>query len=251
MARTNTTLSQNEIDALVKFCDEHNIVVEGSAGEQIGREIIHYIVNIWKEELTPHTLGVALDKLRDRLVFYEPKQKEYERVLTGLSAEEQQALKEWKSVRGLKNSFHNAVALVSWIKAHGFKVTQANLLLALQQNRVAPFLEWEPTPRERLKSEPVVEDDPGRRPGQFIEPSQPLWKQDRDRREREAAEKNQASKPQLSAEQQRWKQMAEEKLGSYRSHSQKEAYQGVQRRIVEHEPIPGSVRGRSTRLESL
>jgi len=67
-------------------------------------------------------------------------------------------------------------------------------------------------------------DDPNYKPGRFIEPSEPLWKQDRDRREREAAEKNQASKPQLSAEQQRWKQIADEKLGSYRSHSQKEAY---------------------------
>jgi hypothetical protein len=51
-----------------------------------------------------------------------------------------------------------------------------------------------------------------------------LRKQDRDRREREAAEKNQVSKPRLSAEQQRWKQLAAEKLGSYRSHSQKAAY---------------------------
>ena len=48
------------------------------------------------------------------------------------------------------------------------------------------------------KQKPKAEADPHYRPGQFIEPSQPLWKQDRDRREREAAEKNQASKPQLS-----------------------------------------------------
>jgi hypothetical protein len=95
------------------------------------------------------------------------------------------------------------------------------LSFAAGQGNVAGLLQWD---QDVIRQKPKPEPDPHYRPGQFIEPSQPLWKQDRDRREREAAEKNQASKPQLSVDELRWKQMADEKLGGYRSHSQKAAY---------------------------
>ncbi len=75
------TLSQDEVDALLKFCGEHNLAVDGKPGENNGKEIAVYIVDTWRQRITPATLAVALEKLKDRLTFLSPAESEYNRVV--------------------------------------------------------------------------------------------------------------------------------------------------------------------------
>src|SRR6266478_6391174 len=81
MARTSPTVTKKENDAYQKFCDEHNIVADESEAARInGDEIGNYIAVQGGEDITPATLAVALQKLRDRLTFYTPAQAEYKKV---------------------------------------------------------------------------------------------------------------------------------------------------------------------------
>src|SRR6266404_6178956 len=75
------TLSQDEVDALLKFCDEHNLVVDGKAGETNGKELAVYIVDTWGQRITPATLAVAVEKLKGRLTFLSQAESEYNRVV--------------------------------------------------------------------------------------------------------------------------------------------------------------------------
>ena len=70
MGRTSTEITQKEKDAFHNFCTEHRIVTDDEVGRANGDLIGEYIVLTWKEDITPRTLAVALDKLRDRIVFY-------------------------------------------------------------------------------------------------------------------------------------------------------------------------------------
>jgi hypothetical protein len=150
MARTNSEIQQHEVQAYAKFCDENNIVHDGSEGDAANSALVlDYFTKQWGEMITAETLSQAFPQLKPHLKFNDPNQVEFNKLYNSLSAEEKAAFAEWKGSRGLKDTFGNAVALLSWIKAHGFKVTQANLQLAVGQQRVAPFLEWDEsgTPR--------------------------------------------------------------------------------------------------------
>jgi hypothetical protein len=79
--RTNEQLTQTEIDAFQKFCNDHRIVSdEGEVGLANGTLIGEYLINTWEVDLTPETLKVALEKLRDRLTFYSEAQAKYKQV---------------------------------------------------------------------------------------------------------------------------------------------------------------------------
>jgi hypothetical protein len=80
MPRTSATITQAEIDAFQKFCIEHRIITDGEAGNANGNQIGEYIAVTWGEDITPATLAVAFEKLRDRLTFYTPAQAEYKMV---------------------------------------------------------------------------------------------------------------------------------------------------------------------------
>jgi hypothetical protein len=81
MARTSEQLSQLEVDAFNRFCNEHRIVCDDSnAGHANGNLMGDYIVFSWKENITQETLAVALSKLRDRLVFYSDSEWAYKKI---------------------------------------------------------------------------------------------------------------------------------------------------------------------------
>ncbi len=74
------TLSQDEVDALIKFCGENNLAVDGISGANNGKELAVYIVDTWGQRITPATLAVALEKLKDHLTFLSQAESQYNRV---------------------------------------------------------------------------------------------------------------------------------------------------------------------------
>jgi hypothetical protein len=80
MARTSIAITQQEIDAFQKFCNEHRIVTEGEVGRANGDLFGDYIAITRGVDITPATLAIALEKLRDRIVFYTPAQAAYKKI---------------------------------------------------------------------------------------------------------------------------------------------------------------------------
>src|SRR5260370_34812876 len=93
------SLSQDEIDALVKFCGERGLAVDGKAGENNGKEIAVYIVDRWKQRITPATLEVAVKELKDRLTFLTPAEAEYNRA-AAQNPQSAQELVAWLNTQG-------------------------------------------------------------------------------------------------------------------------------------------------------
>jgi hypothetical protein len=80
MPRTSADVTPEEIRAFDKFCLDHDIVTDGAVGEQNVLALGEYIIDFWKEPITEYTLGVALQKLRDRIVFCSPAQAKYRKI---------------------------------------------------------------------------------------------------------------------------------------------------------------------------
>ena len=216
MARQISDVQQHEVEAYKLFCDEHDIVHDGSADDQANSELLlNYFCNTWPNVISEKTLTQAFAALKPLLRFKSVARLEAEKAARENSTISQK-FADWFDnqsviVREGEDGYLNFAQLLRELR--GREVTTDTIFQAMGRISYRPGRQLVYiTKRKQL-------DDPNYKPGRFIEPSEPLWKQDRDRREREAAEKNQASKPQLSADELRWKQMADEKLGCYRCHS--------------------------------
>ncbi len=187
--RTSEQITQNEIKAYATFCAQRGVIHDGSEDDtQNANFILNYFVNAWKEDITEQNLNTAWDKVRPHLKFYAPNQQEANDLIYKLSPEEQKVLAEWKGPRGLKPTHRAVAALLSWITAHKFPVTKQNLDLAVGQQRIAPFLEWDESATPRHAPDPRQHRDDGTR---FLGKNlnEPHWKRvQREREEREAAE---------------------------------------------------------------
>jgi hypothetical protein len=186
--RTSETITQDEIKAYREFCARHR-VIDNQTEDGIANAnfIADYFLNIWKEMMTEKNFETCFPLIQSHLKFYAPHQQEFEKLYASLSAEEQIDFKEWKGVRGLKDTYRSAVALLSWIKAHGFKVTKDNLQLAVGQNRVQPFLEWYDSVMPKAAPDPRQHKDDGTGFLGDRPVNEPRWK--RVQREREEREK--------------------------------------------------------------
>jgi hypothetical protein len=187
--RTSEQITQNEIKAYAKFCAERGIIHDGSQDDQHNADfVLNYFVNIWKEDITEQNLNTAWEKIRPHLKFYAPNQQEANDLISKLSPEEQKVFAEWKGPRGLKPTHRAVAALLSWLGAHKFPVTKQNLDLAVGQQRVAPFLEWNESATPRHAPDPRQHQSDGTG---FLGKNlnEPQWKRvQREREEREAAE---------------------------------------------------------------
>jgi len=194
MARSNSEITPAEVQAYAKFCAKRGIIHDGSEdGSRNADFIAKYFVNIWKEDITEQNLNAAWDQIRPHLKFYAPNQQEANELINKLSAEEQKVLAEWKAPRGLKSTHRVVAAMLSWLAAHGFRVTKENLQLAVGQNRVQPFLEWDEsaTPPKPVDARQHADDGT---PFLGRDVNEPRWKRiQREREEREA--KDAASRP--------------------------------------------------------
>lgn len=190
MARTSATLTTDEVSAYEAFCAKHGIIDSRTQdGIANANFVENYFLNTWKETMSEKNPETCLLLISSHLKFYASYQQEFEKLYTSLSVEEQTAFKEWKGERGLKDSYKNAVAILSWIKAHGFVVTRQNLQLAVGQSRVQTFLEWDESATPRHAPDPRQHQDDGTGFLAGKDVNEPRWKRgQREREEREAAE---------------------------------------------------------------
>jgi hypothetical protein len=154
--RTSTTITETERNAYELFCQKHHILNDQSAdalrnGENIGT----YIGTTWNEDITERTLTVALEKLRDRLVFIPAEQVEVAEILARLDQGQRDIVASWLShqnrleVEGPKG-FSNVSVLVAWLLNRRYAVTEGGLDLALgnTQNNGKRKIFWKELPKQ-------------------------------------------------------------------------------------------------------
>jgi hypothetical protein len=169
MARTSQEITQQEKEAYWKFCAEHGVINDGSQADIDNATFVRdYFLKTWDMDITEETLRQAGPQIRGHLKLIDPDQLEFNKLFVTLAAEERNVLGEWRGQSGLKNTARNCVVILSWLKSHGFKVTNENLQLAVGQQRLFSNLEWEPVQSQPLKGRVVHEADPNHKPGQFI-----------------------------------------------------------------------------------
>jgi hypothetical protein len=154
--RTSTTITEKERNAYNLFCQQHHIVNDQSPeGLRNGEYIGEYVGNTWNEDLNEYTLGVALEKLRDRLVFIPAEQVEVAEILSRLDPSQREIVASWLSrqhrleTEGLKG-FSNVSVLVAWLLNRNFEVSDANLTTAMgnAQNSGHRKLFWKELPKQ-------------------------------------------------------------------------------------------------------
>src|SRR5579872_386711 len=163
--RTSTTITETERNAYDLFCQQHNILNDESpAALRNGETIGAYIGSTWNEDITEHTLTVALEKLRDRLIFIPAEQVEVTEILAKLDQGQRDIVASWLShqhrleVDGPKG-FSNVSVLVAWLLNRCYAVTEAGLDKALGnvQNNGKRKIFWKDLPkqsREYVKGKP-------------------------------------------------------------------------------------------------
>jgi hypothetical protein len=173
--RTSTTITETERNAYDLFCQQHHILNDESPsalrnGENIGA----YICGTWNEDITEHTLTIALEKLRDRLVFIPAEQVEVAEILSKLDQDQRNIVASWLTkqhrleTEDLKG-FSNVSLLVAWLLNRRYAVTEAGLDMALGnvQNTGKRKIFWKELPKQ---SREYVQGKPNHAFGQTEEP---------------------------------------------------------------------------------
>jgi hypothetical protein len=109
---------------------------QSADGVRNAESITAYIVDAWKEGITQHTLQVALEKLRDLIVFIPREQVEVMEILGRLDQGQRDVVARWLShqhrleTEGI-HGFSNVSIVVSWLLNRNFTITEQNLTTAL------------------------------------------------------------------------------------------------------------------------
>jgi hypothetical protein len=220
MARTSAEITQAEVQAYVDFCQQHGIKLDGEDGVRNGEFVREYFLKTWQEDITPANLALALKQLRPHLKFATEEEIAFNNIYNTLTSAEKQAFAASKWPLGVIRNEFNGFVLLKWLKLHKFEVSERNLSFAAGQGNVAGLLQWD---EDVIRQKPKAEPDPNYEPGRFFESSD----EQRRREAEEASAKAAATQQQktLSASEAQWRQMALDKIGTYRSHSQKQNYQ--------------------------
>jgi hypothetical protein len=135
--RINTSITEAEQNAYNAFCQQHNITNDQSVeGIRNAEFITAYIVDAWKQDITLHTLQVALEKLHDILAFIPAEQIEVMEILGRLDQAQRDTVARWLShqhrleTEGV-GGFSNVSVVVSWVLNRNFEVSEHNLTTAL------------------------------------------------------------------------------------------------------------------------
>jgi len=159
MARTSDQITEQEIQAFNEFCQQHAVVTEGEIGEQNGKHISEYIVDTWKQDISPATLAVALEKLGDRLVFKSAIQVELEQVVSKLNDQERRVAYNWfkrqRLVSDGDQGSENVTNIIGWLQRNNHPITDQTLNLALSNivNSGKRPLHWKPAPLQDAEKE--------------------------------------------------------------------------------------------------
>jgi hypothetical protein len=220
MARTSAEITQAEVQTYVDFCQKHGIKLDGEDGVHNGEFVRNYFLTTWGADITSKTLTQAFPQLKPHLKLHTEEEIAFSDIYNTLTSTEKQAFAASKWPFGVIRNEFNGFVLLKWLKLHKFEVSEKNLAFAAGQGNVAGLLQWD---QDVIRRKPKPEPDPNYRPGRFFEPSS----EQRRREAEEASAKTAATQQQktLPASDAQWRRMALDKIGTYRSHSQKQNYQ--------------------------
>jgi hypothetical protein len=226
MPRSSATITPAEVQEWAKFCQDNNIIQgQSEQGIQNANFALEYFTKTWGEDITPANLAAAKSVILPHLKQYAQDELDFHAALAKLSPTEQEAFASWIPPRGLVINNRGLTAIVEWIKAHGFNLTKENLQLAVGQQTVAPFLEWEHVSAHRETEHSRTDDGRG-----FLHDDGMTKQKDgtwgkspaqyaKERREAQEKANPQTAEQKLSVEDASWRRVAEEAC-AYGSHSQ-------------------------------
>jgi hypothetical protein len=135
--RISTEITTAEKNAYDQFCQEHRIVNDQSPIAVLnGKHIGEYIMQTWGEDINERTLGVALEQLRDRLVFIPAEQAECAEILGKLDQSQRDIVASWLSkqhrleTEGPKG-FSNVSVLCAYLINRRRPISEEGLTMAL------------------------------------------------------------------------------------------------------------------------
>jgi hypothetical protein len=135
--RTNPAFTENEKNAYNAFCQQHSVLNDQSSeGLQNAEHIGGYISQTWGEDVDARTLQVALEQLRDRLVFIPAEQAEVAEILSKLDQSQRDTVASWLAKQhrletdGPKG-FSNVSVLCAWLLNRKYAISEANLTTSL------------------------------------------------------------------------------------------------------------------------
>jgi hypothetical protein len=153
--RTSKTITDNERNAFDQFCAANHILNDQSAAAIRNGEHFGAYMGAWDENITDYTLRVALEKLRDSIVFIPKEQIECAEILGTLDQSQRNTVADWLSHQprleadGVKG-MSNASVCVAWLLTRKYAITDANLTTALgnAQTSGKRQLFWKELPKQ-------------------------------------------------------------------------------------------------------
>jgi hypothetical protein len=154
--RTSAEITTAEKNAYNAFCTANRIVNDQTpVAIQNGKHIGDYIIKTWGEDIDTRTLGVALEQLRDRLVFISAEQIEVTEILSHLDQSQRDIVASWVSkqhrleTEGPKG-FSNVSVLCAYLINRRRPISEEGLTMALgnAQNSGHRKIFWKESPKE-------------------------------------------------------------------------------------------------------
>jgi hypothetical protein len=154
--RTNSIFTENEKHAYNVFCEQHKILNDQSPdGLRNADHIGSYISQTWGEDVDARTLQVALEQLRDRLVFIPAEQVEVVEILSKLDQSQRDIVASWLAKQhrletdGPKG-FSNVSVLCAWLINRKYAISEANLTTSLGNCQTSGHRKifWEEPPKQ-------------------------------------------------------------------------------------------------------
>jgi hypothetical protein len=232
MARTSETVTQQEIQAYVKFCKDYNVVnYDGRGPETLANAdfALNYFLEVWKQDMTEANFALAFPQLKSHLKFYSsPQHAEYTHVANE-NIQAAQQLSAWLATQGkpgqLANTgdeaYENLTLLLTELRNRREEVSATTIRNAIDRisHRPGRKLRIMEAPRRTEPVSTAAKNDDGKpflgsdlvkNPDGSYRSKTPQEQ----RREAEAAEraKSQPQTRTLDASEQAWKGMADSLL---------------------------------------
>jgi hypothetical protein len=208
MARTSDTVTQQEIQSYVKFCKDYNVVnYDGRDPETLANAdfILHYFLEVWKQDMSEANFALAFSQLKPHLKFYSsPQHAEYTHIANE-NIQAAQQLVAWLNTQGkagqLANSgddaYENLTLLLTELRDRREDVSSKTIRDAEDRiaHRTGRKLNYVQAPRREMGTITEAARNDDGVPFLGRNPNEPAWvKRSRERAEREAAEQAERAK---------------------------------------------------------